>query len=115
MSKNCRRISGTVTASIIAMFFLIAAGSAGNAATISAPALHLKAYKADPGKVDPYWPTDPVLCDLVLDGEIEEGDSSELVRLVHAIANAADRFTFFFCLRSSGGSVKEAIKIARFL
>src|SRR5215510_2033963 len=81
------------------------------AATISSPALHLKAFKAD-DKVSRTWPTDPVLCDLVLDGDIAVGDADELERQFKAI-EWGDGFSFFLCLRSSGGDVSEALKIAK--
>ena len=48
--------------------------SVAQAANLTAPALHLKATQAN-DKVSPYWPSDPILCDLVLEGDVKEGDA----------------------------------------
>jgi hypothetical protein len=85
-----------------------------HAARISAPGLHAKAVEAN-DKVSSYWPTDPVKCDLVLDGDIAEKDSEILQREFAAIEGSWNAFSFFLCLRSKGGSVPEALKIARFV
>jgi hypothetical protein len=85
------------------------------AARITTPALHVKAYKADSEKTDANWPTDPVLCDLVIDGDIEEGDGKALEQAFGTIVGSMNAFTFFLCLRSTGGDLREAVKIARFV
>src|SRR4051794_15861126 len=86
--------------------------SAAQAARISAPGLHVKAAQAD--KADGLWPSDPVLCDLVLDGNIEEGDATSLERKFQTLPEM-NAFTYFLCLRSSGGDLREALKIAEFV
>jgi hypothetical protein len=88
--------------------------SPAHAANISAPGLHAEAVKAN-DKVSSYWPTDPVKCDLVLDGDIVEGDSTSLKREFEHIRGTWNSFSFFLCLRSEGGSVEEALKIAEFV
>src|SRR5262245_11896504 len=100
-----------------ALFFLLTAcafASETRAARITAPGLHATAVKAN-DKVSSYWPSDPVLCDLVLEGAISDGDSRSLERAFKTIEGSWDSFTFFLCLRSRGGSVQEALKIAQFL
>src|SRR5436190_6198879 len=91
---------------------LCACAAMAHAAAIASPALHAKAVKAD-GKVSAHWPTDPVQCDLILSGDIKEGDADELARQFRAISEGSNSFSFFLCLRSEGGSVPEAIKIAK--
>jgi hypothetical protein len=81
-------------------------------AQITAPALHLKAFKADE-KTDPVWPSDPVLCDLVLDGDVKEDDAASLEQKFQSIVGTMNAFTFFLCLRSTGGDLREAVKIAQ--
>lgn len=85
-----------------------------HAARISAPGLHVSAYKSD-NKVDAYWPSDPVKCDLVLDGEIGEGDAASLKQGFEKIVGTFNSFSFFLCLRSGGGNTGEALKIAEFV
>jgi PAN domain len=80
------------------------------AAEITAPALHANAPDADP-----VWPTDPVLCDLVLDGDIKEGDATTLAKSFQAIVGSKNAFSFFFCLRSAGGDLREAVNMAQFV
>jgi hypothetical protein len=108
--------------------------SVAQAAQITAPGLHVKAFKAEfdklpeslitmpePGvangntKTSPFWPSDPVLCDLVLDGEVAEGDAASLKQNFETIAGTMVSFTFFLCLRSPGGDTGEAVKIAQFV
>jgi ATP-dependent protease ClpP protease subunit len=84
------------------------------AARISAPGLHASAYKEN-NKVDANWPTDPVKCDLVLDGEIVKDDAASLKREFQKIVGTFNSFTFFLCLRSGGGNTSEALKIAEFV
>src|SRR5438105_14583258 len=76
--------------------------SVAHAATITAPGLHIGAARADAKKADPYWPTDPVLCDLVLDGNIAEGDAKAVEQAFQSIVAVEYSFTFFLCLRSDG-------------
>jgi hypothetical protein len=85
-------------------------GGAAYGAKITAPGLHVKASNADA-----YWPTDPVLCDLVLEGDLEEGDAQSIEQSFQTIVGSMNSFSFFLCLRSSGGDLREAIKIARFV
>jgi hypothetical protein len=82
-------------------------------ARVTAPGLHVKAYKT--GDVSPFWPTDPVLCDLILDGDVEVGDATSLQQKFETIVGNMDHFTFFLCLRSLGGDVREALNIAQFV
>jgi hypothetical protein len=82
-------------------------------AKITAPGLHVKASKEDAN--DAYWPADPVLCDLVLEGDVKEGDMQSLKRSFEAIEGSMNSFSFFLCLRSSGGDLREAVKIAEFV
>jgi PAN domain len=84
------------------------------AADIASPALHLKAT-AKSDKADLYWPTDPVRCDFILNGEIAPGDTDELERQFKRLVGSLDSFTFFLCLRSHGGDVTEALRIAKFV
>jgi len=58
-------------AAIICM--ALGVGGAAYGAKITAPGLHVKASNADA-----YWPTDPVLCYLVLEGDLEEGDAQSI-------------------------------------
>lgn len=88
--------------------------SVAQAANITAPALHLKATQAN-DKVSRYWPTDPVLCDLVLEGDVKEGDAAALEKALATIVGNANSFSFFLCLRSLGGDMAEAVKIAQFV
>jgi hypothetical protein len=100
-----------------ALFFVIALSlstSPGEAANVSAPGFHLKASHAN-DQVSSFWPTDPVQCDLVLEGEVAEGDAAKLKELFETIQGNMNAFTFFLCLRSNGGEVSEALKIARFV
>jgi hypothetical protein len=84
------------------------------AAEITAPALHWKVFEATENKPDSYWPSDPVLCDFILDGEIKEGDAALLIQKFKAMPET-DHFTYFLCLRSGGGDLQEAVKIAQFV
>lgn len=88
--------------------------SDARAANIAAPALHLKATQAN-DKLSRYWPSDPVLCDLVLDGDVKEGDAAALEQAFATIVGNANAFSFFLCLRSLGGDMAEAVKIAQFV
>jgi hypothetical protein len=85
------------------------------AARITVPGLHLKAFKADENKTSGFWPSDPVLCDIVLDGDVEEGDAASLEEKSKPIIETMNAFTFFLCLRSTGGDLREAVKIAQFV
>lgn len=88
--------------------------SLAHAARISAPGLHAKAVQAN-DKISAYWPSDPVLCDLVLDGNVGEGDATSLEEKFQTIAGTFNSFSFFLCLRSGGGDLREAVKIAQFV
>jgi hypothetical protein len=99
---------------LVLLGVLADASSPARAANISAPGLHAEAVKADEN-VSAYWPTDPVKCDVVLDGEILDGDAATLEREFATIPGTWNSFTFFFCLRSPGGSVSEALRIAKFV
>src|SRR4051794_7254166 len=83
------------------------------AASISAPGLHMKAATAD-DKTDAYWPGDPVLCDLILEGDVAEGDEVTLEQQFQSIVGTMNSFTFFLCLRSGGGDLRAAVKISEF-
>lgn len=87
------------------------------AALITAPGLHLKAYHADASETSDTWPTDPVKCDLILEGDIVDGDAASLKRQFATIVEDShvSGYSFFLCLRSPGGSVQEALRIARFV
>src|SRR6266487_973969 len=98
---------------ILVLLWVLGFYAAANAANISAPGLHAKAVNAG-GDISPYWPTDPVSCDLLLEGDVVDGDAKELERQFAAIKHL-NQFTFFLCLRSDGGNVSEALKIARFV
>jgi hypothetical protein len=87
--------------------------SSAHAATITAPGLHIGAARADAKKTDANWPSDPVLCDLVLDGNIAEGDAKALEQAFQSIVGVESSFTFFLCLRSDGGDLREAVQIAQ--
>lgn len=89
--------------------------SVARAATITAPGRHLGAVRADAKKADPYWPTDPVACDLVLDGNIAEGDAKALEQAFQSIVGKEYSIIFFLCLRSDGGDLREAVQIAQFV
>ena len=56
-----------------------------------------------------------MLCDLVLEGVVEEGDAAALEKAFATIVGNANAFSFFLCLRSHGGDLAEAVKIAQFL
>ncbi|WP_050418976.1 PAN domain-containing protein [Bradyrhizobium tropiciagri] len=107
-----RTLAISVIAALLAA--LMCACAPANAATISAPGFHVSAYNKN-NKVDAYWPSDPVKCDLVLDGEIVEGDAASLKRDFEKIVGTFNSFSFFLCLRSGGGSTSEALKIAEFV
>jgi hypothetical protein len=67
-----------LTLSVVALVLLVDPSPphyVAQAASITAPGLNVKAYKAGDAKATADWPTDPVLCDLVLDGDVEEGDA----------------------------------------
>ena len=94
------------------------ARSTAHAATITAPALHAKAYAADNKRTDVAWPGDPVLCDIVLDGDIVPGDAKAVALAFQGIVGIVSpltEFPFFLCLRSGGGDTHEAVAIAQFL
>jgi hypothetical protein len=112
------RIRAILTLPILAVVLLIDAPpllSNALAARITVPGLHLKAFKADEKKTDGYWPSDPVLCDIVLDGDVEQGDAASLEAKSKPIIETMNSFTFFLCLRSTGGDLREAVKIAQFV
>ena len=56
-----------------------------------------------------------MLCDLVLEGVVEEGDAAAVEKAFASIVGNANAFSFFLCLRSDGGDLAEAVKIAQFL
>src|SRR5262249_4894131 len=89
--------------------------SAANAATITAPGQHIGAIRADPKKTDPDWPTDPALCDLVLEGNITEGDAKAVEQAFQSLVGREYSLIFFLCLRSDGGDLREAVQIAQFV
>jgi membrane-bound ClpP family serine protease len=105
------RRRGSAFATLMALVALI---STAHAAQISAPGLHAIAVKEN-DKISTYWPTDPVKCDLILDGDIVEGDAVTLKQKFETIVGSWNAFSFFLCLRSLGGSVPEALKIAKFI
>jgi len=112
------RIRSLLTLLIFALVFSVDPPlllSIVQAASITAPGLHVKAFKADDKKPNAYWPTDPVLCDLVLDGDVKEGDAALLEEKFMTIVGTMNSFTFFLCLRSNGGDLREAVKIAQFV
>jgi hypothetical protein len=113
------RIRQILTLPIVALVFLVdppLLRSVAEAADITAPGYHVKAFNADDKKTDPYWPTDPVLCDLVLDGKIKENrDAKLLEQAFQTIVGTMNSFTFFLCLRSEGGDFREAVKIAQWV
>jgi hypothetical protein len=96
---------------IVALVLSVGPGplvSVARAARITAPGLNITSGGA--------WPTDPVLCDLVLDGEIEEGDAASLEQKFRTIVpEQLVRGMFLLCLRSNGGDTGEAVKIAQFM
>jgi hypothetical protein len=117
------RVSSIFILLIFAFLFLVDRPllmSVANAADITAPGLHVKAFEANPKKIDEHWPSDPVSCDLVLDGEIKEGDAATLERKFAALVEDARKrieswwtITYFLCQRSTGGDLREAVKIAQ--
>jgi hypothetical protein len=72
--------------------------SVAQAADITAPGLHRKAFEANENEIDKYWPTDPVLCDLVLEGEIEEGNAASLEQKFQTIAGEGSIFLRISCV-----------------
>jgi hypothetical protein len=113
-----------LTLSVVALVLLVDPSPphyVAQAASITAPGLNVKAYKAGDAKATADWPTDPVLCDLVLDGDVEEGDAASLEQKFQTIvdtypfATGGYTFAFFLCLRSGGGDLHEAVKIAQFV
>src|SRR5215210_2607783 len=68
--------------------------SVTQAANITAPALHQKATQAS-DKVSLFWPSDPALCDLVLEGDVQEGDAEALEKAFATIVGDANAFSFF--------------------
>ena len=89
--------------------------SVGRAASITAPGLHAKAFDADDKNISPYWPSDPALCDLVLEGNITMGNAALLEQKFQTLLGTPHPSTFFLCLRSAGGDLREAVKIAQFV
>jgi hypothetical protein len=110
------RVRSTLILSILGLVLLVDSSllSAVHAAEITAPGLHWKVFEADKGRPYSYWPSDPVLCDFVLDGEIEKGDAALLRQKFDAMPEV-DWFTYFLCLRSTGGDLREAVNIAQFV
>jgi hypothetical protein len=110
------RVQSILSLPILALVFLVDPPpllSVAQAASITAPGLHVKAYPDE--NTTTYWPSDPVLCDLVLDGEVEGGDAASLQEKFQTIVGNKNAFTFFLCLRSTGGDLREAVKIAEFV
>jgi PAN domain-containing protein len=108
------RFRADVCLAILLLLTVFSTCPTAHAARISAPGLHAKAAAAD-DTVSPVWPTDPVSCDLLLEGDIADGDAAALEREFNTIVGSWHAFSFFLCLRSDGGSVPEALKIARFV
>jgi hypothetical protein len=109
------RIRSILTLLILALVFSddrLPLLSVAQAADITAPAQHVKAWQAN-NESSTYWPTDPVLCDLVLEGDIVEGDAEALGKAFQTIVGTMNSFSFFLCLRSNGGDLREAVKIAQ--
>src|SRR5215207_8927760 len=98
-SQKRRRKMQRFATSVILSFlvFFGACETAALAATIASPALHMKAAALD-DKVNSSWPTDPVQCDLILDGDIAAGDAEELQRQFKEISDGTNAFSFFLCL-----------------
>jgi hypothetical protein len=112
------RIRSILALPILALVFSLVPPrllSVAQAARITAPGLHVKAFQADEKKTNAVWPSDPVLCDLILDGDVEQGDAASLQQNFQAIVGKMNAFSFFLCLRSSGGDLGEAVKIAQFV
>jgi hypothetical protein len=97
---------------LLAFFFSIVTPAA--AAIVWAPEEHALAVHKD-NNISAYWPTDPVQCDLVIEGPIDEGDAEKLEAQFLQIRGNWNSFTFFLCLRSPGGNMAEALKIAAFV
>lgn len=111
------RIRSTLTLPILALVFSVNPPdqlSVARAASITAPGLHVKAVQAN-DKTSAYWPADPVLCDLILEGDVKEGDAASLEQKFQTIVGSLNSFSFFLCLRSPGGDLREAVKIAQFV
>src|SRR5690348_1628765 len=104
-------LCSALAVSVVSVVFSCAPGYA---ARITAPGLHVTAAGLD-SKEDANWPADPVKCDLILDGDIAENDAAALKQSFETIKGNQNAFTFFLCLRSGGGNVAEALKIARFV
>jgi hypothetical protein len=95
------RARSTLTLFILALAFsvdLLLLMSVAQAADITAPGLHRKAFTANENEIDKYWPTDPVLCDLVLEGEIEEGNAASLEQKFQTIAGEGSIFLRISCV-----------------
>ena len=97
---------------IAALFFLLTLAGA-HGADITAPAEHFRAQQASGNFGGSFIPSDPVKCDLVLEGLIDPGDTKRLWQ-VHEAAGFR-RHHVFLCLRSGGGDVTEAMDMARSL
>jgi hypothetical protein len=93
---------------------LMLASGAAQTAEITNPAHHLRALQNNDHE-DPTFPTDPVKCDLVLDGDIKKGDAKVLEEKLHEIEGTWNAIAFFLCLKSKGGDVQEALAISRFI
>lgn len=120
VQQGVRETAWRPAASRLALFLLtlgmlLSAAPPSFAAKVTAPGLHAAAVKASDFKVSSYWPTDPVSCDLILEGEIVEGDREALEKGLSTILDTWNSFSFFLCLRSPGGNMKEAIRIAQFV
>jgi PAN domain len=89
--------------------------SSAYAATITAPGFNYKASLQDQN-VDVLTPSDPVRCDVIIDGPIAKGDAATLKQRVGELMSAPQGvISYFLCLRSPGGDLDEALKIARFV
>jgi hypothetical protein len=118
MSVLMRTIRAILMPAILGLALAVAppSMSIARAATITAPALHILAHRADAKKADVSWPTDPVLCDLVLDGNVAEGDAKAIEQAFKSLVRPEEQgVAFFLCLRSDGGDLREAVEIARFV
>jgi hypothetical protein len=83
----------------------------------------VKAIKAGPvGNLGARWPSDPVRCDIIYDGEVKQGDAvaleaayDQLLASVQGLQHGFQTILPFLCLRSPGGSVEEGLRVARFV
>jgi hypothetical protein len=104
---------GQIMVSLALAVTVIAHPERGWAAQIFAP--QSVARSTQPSVPLPYAPSDPPRCDVRLTGEIVRGDAERFANVVDRLIEVRRGQAIYACLNSDGGSVREAIQIARYI